>query len=389
MPAYGHLNPMLGVAKELVDQGHQVLIYNTTEFKEKIESVGATFRTVQLTDPKITIDNLRILHNALTIADFSLRATQCLLEPMIAEINREKPDCLVHDSLSLWGKVVGIKTHISTVSLVPSIGINTKLVISQTPLFLRDYILAFSNPRSFLNIIARYRKIYIDNGLTPPFFFDMFSNVEKLNIVFTSRTFQPLEKSFDDSYTFVGPIIYDRKEPKTNIATENNHPILYVALGTVYNDNLFTYRSIIEVLRQLGYEAYVSIGKYISAPELGDIPPNVHIAPYFPQIELLKKSSIFISHCGMNSVNESLYFGVPLLMIPIIQEQKINAKRVEQLGAGIYYKNGKINTSRFIRCIQTLIDDPSYRAAAKKIGATLSSSGGAKKAVKHMLAYIS
>ncbi|PIZ62556.1 hypothetical protein COY16_03960 [Candidatus Roizmanbacteria bacterium CG_4_10_14_0_2_um_filter_39_13] len=389
MPAYGHLNPMLGVAEELVNQGHEVLIYNTPEFKEKIEYVGASFRMVQLDDPRITIDNLRVLHSALTIADFSLRATKCLLGPTIAEIGREKPDCLVHDSLSLWGKIAGLKTHIPTVSLVPSMAINTQLIVSQTPLLLDDYVQAFSHPHTFFNIINKFRKSYSKKGLIPPLFFDMFSNVEKLNIIFTSRQFQPLADSFDDSYKFVGPIVYDRNEKQPGVISKKDQPLIYVALGTVYNDSVENYQSIIAALKQIGIESYVSIGKYINPSELGDIPSNVHIAPYYPQLEMLKKASIFISHAGMNSVNESLYFGVPLLMLPIIQEQKINAVRVEQLGAGVYFKKKPIDIPLLIDSVNSLLNESRYAKAAEKVGKALRSSGGAKKAVDHILNYIS
>jgi len=389
MPAYGHLNPMLGVAKELTNQGHHVLIYNTKEFKSKIENVGAEYKEVPLNDATLNVDNLRILHNALTIADFSLRATKLLVDPLISEIEKEKPDCLIHDSLSLWGKIAGIKTQVPTVSLVPSMAINTRLVLGQTPLLLDDYVQAFSHPHTFFTIIDQFHKSYTKRGLIPPFFFDMFSNVEKLNIIFTSRQFQPLEHSFNDSYKFVGPIVYDRNEKQSEIVTNKDKPLIYVALGTVYNDNLVTYRSIISTLKQVGYESYVSIGKYLKPSQLGDIPSNVHIAPYYPQLEMLKKASIFISHAGMNSVNESLYFEVPLLMLPIIQEQKINAVRVEQLGAGVYFKKKPIDIPLLIESIKSLLNESRYAVAAEKVGKALRSSGGAKKAVNHILNYIS
>jgi len=389
MPAYGHLNPMLGVAEELVRQGHEVLIYNTPEFKEKIANVGAEFREVPLKDPSLDIGNLRILHNALTIADFSLRATKLLVDPLMSEIEKEKPDCLIHDSLSLWGKIAGLKTHVPTVSLVPSMAINTRLVLSQTPFLLDDYVQAFSRPHTFFTIIDQFRKSYSKKGLIPPFFFDMFSNVEKLNIIFTSRQFQPLEHSFNATYKFVGPIVYDRNEKQPEVISKKDQPFIYVALGTVYNDNIEVYRSIISALKQFGNESFVSIGKYINPSELGNIPSNVHISPYYPQLEMLKKASIFISHAGMNSVNESLYFEVPLLMLPIIQEQKINAVRVEQLGAGVYFKKKPIDIPLLIESIKSLLNESRYAVAAEKVGKALRSSGGAKKAVNHILNYIS
>jgi len=386
MPAYGHLNPMLGVAQELINRGHKVTVYNVSEFKDKIESVGAEFKKLPLgTD---TID-LRILHNAVNIAELSLQGTELLVDPLIKEIEEEKPDCLIHDSLSLWGKVVGLHTKIPTVALVPSMAINLKVILNQTSFLINDYKYIASHPLIFLNIMRRFRNVYMRKGLIPPFTTDIFSNSEKLNIVFTSRYFQPLEKSFNESYKFVGPIVYDRQEKQLNVITENNKPIIYVALGTIYNDKVDTYRSIIQALKVVSYPSYISIGKYINISDLGDIPPNVYIASYLPQLEMLGKSSLFISHCGMNSVNESLYFGVPLLMIPIIQEQRINAKRVEELGAGIYHKKQPIDIPQFVESINSLLQDKKYKHAADLASTALSSCGGAKEAANHILNFIS
>lgn len=386
MPAYGHLNPMLGVASELINRGNKVTIYNVAEFKDKIESVGAQFKKLPLgTD---TID-LRILHNAVNIAELSLRATELLADPLIKEIEEERPDCLVHDSLSLWGKIVGLYTKLPTVALVPSMAINLKVILSQTPFLMNDYKYIASHPLRFLNIMRRFHNIYTKKGLIPPFTTDIFSNSEKLNIVFTSRHFQPLEKSFNESYKFVGPIIYDRQEKQLNAITESDKPIIYVALGTIYNDKVETYRSIIQALKMIGCPSYISIGKHINISDLGAIPSHIHIAPYLPQLEMLKRASLFISHCGMNSVNESLYFGVPLLMLPIIQEQRINATRVEQLGAGIYHKKQPINIPQFIESINALLQDKKYKHAADIVSKSLSSCGGAKRAADHILHFIS
>jgi MGT family glycosyltransferase len=306
----------------------------------------------------------------------------------VAEIVREKPDALLHDSLSLWGKIAGLKTHTPTVALVPSMAINSRVILSQTPLLLDDYANALAHPVAFSGIVFKFFTTYVKRGLLPPSFFDIFSNSEKLNIVFTSRQFQPLEHTFDEKHQFAGPIIYDRNEQQSKLTTKKNQPIIYVALGTVYNDNIHVYKSILAVLKKIGFESYVSIGSYISIDELGDLPSHIHIAPYFPQLEILAKASVFISHCGMNSVNESLYFGVPLLMLPIIQEQKMNAQRVEELGAGIYYKKQVIDDPQFAESIHSLLNDSKYAKAAQSVGKQLLESGGAKKAVERILEFV-
>lgn len=388
MPAYGHLNPMLGVAEKLIQKGHHVIVYNTLNFKEKIEAVGAQFREPEINIPKM---DFRILHNATNIARLSLYATELMALPLIKIIEQEKLDCLVHDSLSLWSKIAGIKTKIPTIALVPSMGINIKTMLSYTQYLMPDYIHLFRHPISALQIVHRFNRLYWQMKKLPPLVTDMFANKEKLNIVFTSEYFQPRRQSFDITYKFVGPIIYKRYQetiPLPALLFNTKKPIIYVSLGTVYNDDVTVYRTIINSLKNISCQVFISTGKYIKSKDLGKIPDNMYIKDYLPQLKILKKASLFISHAGMNSVNESLYFGVPMLMLPHIQEQKINADRVEELKAGIHYKKKKIDVAEFANLINKVLTNLSYKKHAKQVQKTLNEAGGAETAVKYMLDYL-
>jgi len=386
MPAYGHLNPMLGVAKELVSRGHEVTVYNTKKFKDKIVHVGALYKEYPASAKDF---DFRMLHTAIHIAQQSLCATEQMTDLLIKEINSEKPDCILHDSLSLWGKIIGLHTKIPSIALVPSMGINTPVILSHLGFFAADVGYILSHPIEFMQLIKKFRKQYLEKGFSPPLLTDLFSNTEKLNIVFTSREFQPSEEEFGKEFRFVGPVVYDRNDAVTVPDLQSDQKIIYVALGTVYNDNIEVYRSLIQALGQFKQQAYVSIGRYIKPSELGDIPPHIHISAYHPQLEILKNASLFISHAGMNSVNESLYFGVPLLMLPIIQEQRINADRVAELGAGIYYKKQPSDTDKLVESIRTLLADNKYKEAAEHIGKTLRAGGGAQKAADQIVDFLS
>lgn len=386
LPGYGHLNPMLGVAEALVQKGHTVIVYNTKDFKKEIESIGAIFR-----EPPVEIienTDFRILRNTIHIARLSLHATELITKPLIEIIKNEKPDCLIHDSLGLWGKIAGLYTHTPTVSLNAIMAMNAKVLMTYTKYLLSEYTYMAAHPFISLMVAYKYQKVYKKMGLKPPLLTDIYCNVEKLNIIFTSRYFQPLQSSFGNSFKFVGPIIWDREKKQPPLKIEKNKQIIYVALGTVYNDNIDTYRKLIQILGNTKYQVFMSIGKWIQTSDLQPLPQNIQIKSYFPQLKLLKNASLFISHAGMNSVNESLYFGVPLLMLPIIQEQKINAARVEELGAGIYYKKNKINVAEFSELINRMLKDQLYKKHAQQVQKTLIAAGGAQKAVEYILDYL-
>lgn len=385
VPAYGHLNAMLGVAKGLVDKGHKVIVYNTKEFEAKIRSAGAEFRT-----PPVPIEHIdfRLMRNFFKIIEISLEMTELLIPPLIKIVEEEKPDCILHDSLTAWGKIVGAKTHTPAVSLVPSVGINLQVLLASAKYIFPDVVKLIKEPLRTRNFIRAYFALYKKYDLKPPSLFDILSNTEKLNIIFTSGYFQPQGGSFDDRFKFVGPIIYDRFEKEgLDLVRNISKRVIYVSMGTVYNDDIDFYRRIIKTFDGNLYKVFISTGKYISRAKLGVIPPNVFVKEYWPQLEVLKKASLFISHGGMNSVNESLYFGVPMILFPQIQEQRINSARVEELGAGIYYR-GNIKSEIVLEKVEEVIENSLYKSSAREIGKTLKRAGGIDSAVDYILKFL-
>ena len=85
----------------------------------------------------------------------------------------------------------------------------------------------------------------------------------------------------------------------------------------------------------------MSVGEKTEISSLGSIPENFIVKNSVDQISVLQTADVFITHCGMNSVNESLYFGVPMVLFPQHSEQRIVADRVAELGAGIKLKRKK------------------------------------------------
>ncbi|SES78472.1 glycosyltransferase [[Clostridium] polysaccharolyticum] len=116
---------------------------------------------------------------------------------------------------------------------------------------------------------------------------------------------------------------------------------------------------------------------------LGDIPENIVVAASVDQMAVLKKADVFLSHCGMNSVNESLYFEVPLVMFPQTNEQTGVARRVEQVGAGVFLKENRNDAIR--SALERVLDQACYKEAAKKISDGFKKCGGAKAAAEAIL----
>lgn len=159
------------------------------------------------------------------------------------------------------------------------------------------------------------------------------------NLLGYSRLFQPGGRSFGKSYLFLGPLAPHRIAIEKNDFICPDEKIIYISLGTIFNQNL---RLLKQIIRQLGRTKNEKDGQYVvvmvwqGADEERKrmFPDNFIVCEFVNQGEILKRASLFISAGGTNSIHEALYYGVPCLMCPQQGEQRINAERFEKLGFG-------------------------------------------------------
>ena len=154
-------------------------------------------------------------------------------------------------------------------------------------------------------------------------------------------------------------------------------------MGTVNNDLLPIYQSCIDALKKTNYQVVLSIGNQVNPKLIKNKSENISIYPSVDQIAVLQQSDLFITHCGMNSVTEALFFGVPLLMLPQTSEQVGVSRRVEQLGAGIIQK--RMNAKAIYKSVETLLCSQEYYKNASKISESFQKCSGAQGAAKKIL----
>ena len=117
--------------------------------------------------------------------------------------------------------------------------------------------------------------------------------------------------------------------------------------------------------------------------QLGDLPGHIQAYPYVDQKEILKKADAVIFHGGLNTLRDSLVAGVPMIICPRAFDQEGNAKRVEELGAGITLDNNRPETLR--RAVRLMLSVSSYRENSIRIGQTLRNSGTVEEAARWIL----
>ena len=373
IPAHGHTNPTLGVVRELVSRGHQVWYYSYNIMREKIESTGATFVSCDDYDmeQKLTPkDSVRVGKDLAFSTKILVDTTLALDDKVCEDMKRLKPDCIVADSMAVWGKAIAIKLGIPFVSSTTTFAFNqysAKIMKQGIGELVRMLI---SMPKITKNI-----KRLQDKGYPIKSVLDIIQNDDNTHtIVYTSSDFQPCADTFSDKYVFVGPSI----RPATDKIVKTKEKLIYISMGTVNNDMMPLYKTCITTLADTEYQVIISVGNLVSINEYGIMPENISVYEHVDQIAVLQAADIFLSHCGMNSVNESLYFGVPLLMLPQTAEQGGVAERVHQLGAGIKLK--KTDGASIIYAINKLFSVNSYKDNAQKISWSFRQCVGSKGA---------
>jgi len=377
IPAHGHTNPTIEVVRELSYRGHEIWYYSFDEFKEKIEGAGAKFISCNEYLPELKPgDEKKIGKDFAALIEMIADTTIALDEKVCSELKGF--NCIVSDSLCFWGKLFAEKLNISYVCSTTTFAFNQYTAKMMKKSF-KEVI------RMILGMSRINKKIELlrNHGYNVKNFVSIIQNDNDTNtIVYTSKEFQPMVETFSDKYSFIGPSVSNVKVEYE----ERKRKKIYISLGTVNNKNIKFYKNCIKVFETCDFHVVMSVGKDTVIEDLGYIPENFQVKNSVEQIIVLQNTDVFITHCGMNSVNESLYYGVPMVLYPQHEEQGMVAKRVADLKAGIFLKGN--NPKSIKDAVLQIMDNDDYKKNANKLAKGFKNAGGAKKAADSILKVI-
>ena len=369
IPAHGHTNPTLKVVKELTEAGHEVFYFSFEMFREKIEQAGAAFIGCDGYDfdmeDKENAD--RVGKDKVFATELLVSSTLALDEMTTEKIEEIKPDVIVSDSVAFWGKLVAMKHRIPYVSSTTTFAFNrySAKYMKESPWDIAKML--FAMPR-----INKQIKRLRDHGYPVKGLLEIVQNDNETNtIVYTSKYFQPCQETFSDRYHFIGPSI----RPVTEQVMKTAEKTVYISMGTV-NQNREFYRNCIHVLGKTDWQVIISMGT--NTEHFDHLPANIQIHETVDQMAVLSIADAFITHCGMNSASEGLYFQVPLVLFPQTPEQGAVAKRTEELGAGVRLPS--ISEDDILECLKQVLTVPDYKKNAIKVSESFHSCGGAAEA---------
>lgn len=378
IPAHGHTNPTLNVVRELTRRGHSVWYYSYETFRPQIEAAGATFIPCDSYDmeKRLTPKQASRMGKDLALSTKVLVDTTLALgETVCRELEELHPDCIVADSMAIWGKAFAGKLGIPYVCSTTTFAFNqhTAKLMRQSPgEFIR---MLLSLPRINRNLQLLQSKGYPFHTVM-----DILVNDDSAHtVVYTSKQFQPYAETFSGKTAFVGPSI----RPAVDTVIKTREKLLYLSMGTVDNKMLPLYRRCIEAFRDADCQVILSVGHQLPLDHFGSLPEHISVHASVDQIAVLQQADAFVTHCGMNSVSESLWFGVPLIMLPQTPEQWSVANRVRELEAGILLS--KTDPASLRSAVNTLWGNPVYRKNAREIAAGFRAAPGAAGAADKIL----
>ncbi len=369
IPAHGHTNPTLGLVKALTSSGHEIWYFSFEEFREKIEAAGANFIACDGYDFEMEDKG-----NADRVGKDKVYATELLVSSTLAlddmttrTLEKIKPDVVVSDSVAYWGKLAAMKHGLPYVSSTTTFAFNRYSAKYMKESVWDIVLMLFALPRINKQLNRLREKGYPVKSLL-----DIVQNDNETNtIVYTSRYFQPCADTFSKKYHFIGPSIRPIIKPVEKTADKT----VYISMGTV-NQNREFFRNCINVLKPTGWQVIISMGT--NTDHFEDLPENIQVYESVDQMAVLSIADAFITHCGMNSASEGLYFGVPLVLFPQTSEQGAVAKRVEELGAGVRLKS--ISGEDVLDALSKVISDPQFKTEAERVSESFKACGGTEEA---------
>lgn len=371
VPAHGHVNPSLGLVRELVRRGHRVTYANDPSFADVIEPTGATLvpyasTLLSVPTPADVVGGRRLF----------LAEAIAALPRLRAAYADDPADLVVHDLAGFAGAVLAREWGVPAVQLWPTLVPWEGFEEDNAEQL--DAMRALPGYDAYQRDFAAWLK---ENGIgdvTP----DDFLARPAHGLVLIPRPMQPFADRVGPRFRFAGPVIDTAREDGTTWEPPGDgRRVLLVSLGSAYTDQPAFYR---EVLAAFGddpaWHVVLNVGRKVAPGALGPIPANVEALPWVPQLRVLEHADAFVSHCGAGSAQEALWFGVPVVGVPQAVDQFGNADMLVQLGVARQVPMGEATADTLRAAVEGLLSDDDARARLAALRAQLHAEGGPERA---------
>ena len=366
LPYHGHMIPTIGLVQELVKQGCEVTYLMPFGWEEKVAESGAKFHGYQ--NHRQWSEQMK---NAYATAESII----------------EQFDFVIYEQFFFLGKHLAEKYNKPVARIFTAPVTNERLMKEFIPakgplsIFKHKWI-----TKAFTKDIVKACSVG-SHMKTDSWLDEIIYNPPELNLAYTLREYQPYAEEFpEEQYRFLGPSIYERKAEEFDFV-KGNHPVVYISLGTVIKGAVGFFQNCVESFRDEDVDVIISVGKQFDVKKLKNVPSNVHIYSSVPQLQVLKMADAFVTHGGMNSVSEALVIGTPMVVIPFISDQPVNARCVEKLGVGKRLEYSDVNKETLKKSVFSVFQDADIRENMAEVRQLITdapgNNGGAKMIVEY------
>ncbi|RLK60076.1 MGT family glycosyltransferase [Actinokineospora cianjurensis] len=367
VPAHGHVNPSLALVAELVRRGHRVTFAVRQDFTDAVSAAGAealphssTFPSGEADWPDDEVGAQRLFHD-------EFLAVTPQVEALYAG---DEPDAVVYDIGAWHAPVLAAKWGVPAVQLSP-----TYVAFEGW----REYFgLGSSVHPEIAEMDAEFSAFVASCGVSLTT--EEIKHAPRRCIVTITRSWQIRGETVGPEYTFVGPGI-DERTHQGKWTPPPGKKVLVISLGSAYTNRPDFYRTCVTAFADLaGWHVLLSVGKHIAPASLGPVPPHIEVVQWIPQVNALAVADAFITHAGMGSTMEALYFAVPMIAVPQAVDQFLNAPRIAELGLGTHLPMEEATPTRLRSDLHHITTDPTIRANLAAFRTETHTSGGPTKA---------
>ena len=397
-PVSGHLHPLTALGRELQARGHRVTCFQVRDVEEKIRALEMDFWPIGESDHPVgslpqSLDQLGRL-KGLAALRFTIRAIAktsimvCRDAP--AAIRSAGVDALLVDQMEPAGGAVAEHLGIPFITVCNALAINRDPVAP--PPFsgwnyreggwakLRNsagYAVSDWLTRPVAQAVDEYRVKWKLPPLHSPD--ESFSKLAQ--ICQMPREFDFPRVELPAGFHYVGPLRRALPVPVPFPWDRlDGRPLVYASLGTLQGSRMDLFRCIAEACEGLNVQLVLNHVGGLTPQQETELPKGPLVVGYAPQVELLSRTRLTITHAGLNTVLDSLIHGVPMVTVPITFEQPAIARRVEWTGCGRSVQLSTLNAARLKKMVREVLEEPKYLESSRRIAESIRMAGGVQRA---------
>src|SRR5215471_17983814 len=383
LPVPGHLNPMTALARKLQTRGHDVVFISLTDVAPFVEAAGLPF--VPCSEEAYPAGSASKLVRRLSelsgeqALDFTINAmmkgyTASLFETLPDTLFKAGVDAIVLDQYQPYVELIPMHLRMPFVHVSNALHVD---YTGRTPICFVDWPYKAGLDAEARNMegIRRARMLLEPVTATA----QTYARKVGLSVDWNNphSTLSPLAwvtqcpREFDfgpapdfPQFHYAGPFHDGRGRMDFDFPWQQltGEPIVYASMGTLQNGLVEIFRSIVQAAVGLkGLQFVLAVGGQLDPKQLGAVPKNVVVVNYAPQIEILRRSALCITHAGLNTALESLASGVPMLAVPITNDQPGVAARIAAKQVGVVLSPDHASPRNVVAAIHQLLGDATFR----------------------------